>query len=135
MKEPRENSVTVAFVKLLFFFSKYFILFICFLFKMRRSQAPSRILKRKEGIENEEVVDLFKNSSSNSKHNPKRQCSRNQRYAFSPVKNKFNFAPNDKLPDIIIQEKDQHEELIRKILNKPFKVPISNYTGKVNGFL
>ena len=108
---------------------------------MLRSKVPSVVAKRKESGGDDDD-DEHENGNTNKKiaisdHNyyapkPKRACTfnnnSNKRTPLGLV-NKFNFLPNTKNSEEIIQNKCSHEEFIRKILNKPFKIPISNYTG------
>ncbi|OTF71738.1 DNA repair and recombination protein RAD54-like protein [Euroglyphus maynei] len=101
---------------------------------MLRSKVPSIVAKRKslgqtDNDENQLITNnvLF-NNHDDARHNPKRSCNA-RRAALIPVRNSFTFRPNLKLVDDILRERDSHNDLIRKILNRPFRIPINNYTG------
>lgn len=98
---------------------------------MLRSKAPSIQAKRKSlgEIDENNLENSFNGVvKDQNRHNPKRSCTSNYRIALTPIRN-FSFQPNLKLVDDIIRDKDSHDDLIRNILNRPFKIPISNYTG------
>ncbi|KPM05343.1 hypothetical protein QR98_0038040 [Sarcoptes scabiei] len=97
---------------------------------MLRSQVPSIKAKRKNSIENDENdVRLDKTRDEDDKllSGTKRLRSERLRVALTPIRN-FAFLPNLKTIADIVQEKDSHDDLIKKILNRPFKIPINNYT-------
>lgn len=52
------------------------------------------------------------------------------RIPLSPIKNRFNYAPNNKNSDEIINQKCSHDDIIRRLLRKQFKVPIAGYVGE-----
>lgn len=109
--------------------------FALFSLKMRRSMAPSSLAKRKEGITDENTtpdLTFLASSALAPVHRTKRACVLNSpRLALCQVKvNKFEFAPDNKTFDEIANDVSSHDEFIRKILNRPFKVPIANYVGK-----
>ncbi|XP_068246922.1 DNA repair and recombination protein RAD54-like [Palaemon carinicauda] len=90
---------------------------------MRRSLAPSQILKR--NLEGDPAIsrngDLSSLNSKKRKHSG--QCETNgpllYRAPLSPLSNSQNSSSFT-----------SHEDLIRKILAKPFKIPIPNYVSK-----
>lgn len=79
---------------------------------MRRSLAPSQAAKRKESLDlrEEEEPDKRRNRDSGD---------RGQQEGTS----------REPLTELNHQNRDRHEEFIRKILSKPFKVPLPHYTG------
>ncbi|XP_077573150.1 DNA repair and recombination protein RAD54-like [Stigmatopora nigra] len=81
---------------------------------MRRSLAPSQVAKRKHGEDEERSCTAVQKRSRVE-----------QGISPSPLRRplkQLNVRPAN--PD-----GDRHEEFIRQILSKPFKVPIPNYTG------
>lgn len=96
---------------------------------MLRRTVPSIQAKRKLGEtdenDNQNNLSLFKDQN---RHNPKRSCTNAHRLALTPIRD-FSFHPNLKLVDDIIRDKDLHDDLIRNILKRPFKIPIDNYTS------
>ena len=104
--------------------------------KMLRSKVPSIVAKRKslgqtDNNENQLItngVSHLNPDDDNVRHNPKRSC-KTRRVALISVKNSFTFRPNLKLVDDILRERESHNDLIQKILNRPFKIPIDNYAG------
>lgn len=102
---------------------------------MLRSKAPSIVKKRKENPDYDESSDVMLKGDSDSRNNLKRVCTqRRSRIVLSPVKQKsFVFAPNNRSPDEIINTTQMHEELIRKILSRPFKSPVANYQSSFRG--
>ena len=96
---------------------------------MRRSFAPSQIaLGKKRELE---TTDISSSSSSISKGESKRKrrCAQEVR---KPL------ISTQKFPSLINQmtcsfeNVSSHEDFIRKILSKPFKIPIPNYQGGYN---
>ncbi|KAI5729571.1 hypothetical protein M8J76_003994 [Diaphorina citri] len=85
---------------------------------MRRSLAPSQLSKRSP--EDSPGIKTFPPPVKKEK----RSCT--SRKPLSSVDNEDE--PNSKLP-MTKEEMSEHENLIRQILAKPFKVPILNYTG------
>lgn len=92
---------------------------------MLRSKAPSALKRRKNTTEENVFIDETDVAECKK---PKRVCTL-KRVPLSPIRNRFNFIPNTKSFETIIEEKNGHEELIKKILNRPFKIPIRNYSG------
>lgn len=87
---------------------------------MRRSLAPSQILKRKQSFAEEEELgsrrkQKFKHGASQDKNNTD---------VIRQVLAPLSIQENSGLPNF-----SAHEALIRTILAKPFKVPIPNYQG------
>ncbi|PFX22519.1 DNA repair and recombination protein RAD54-like isoform X3 [Stylophora pistillata] len=87
---------------------------------MRRSLAPSQILKRKQGFSEDEEIgnkrkQKFKLGSFEADDKPDIG-----RRVLAPLSTQANDSSK------IVSA---HEDLIRKILAKPFKVPIPNYQG------
>ncbi|KAM7444232.1 DNA repair and recombination protein RAD54-like [Porites harrisoni] len=83
---------------------------------MRRSLAPSQLLKRKQGFEEEEQTQ--------HKRKQKLKCDPAEDVLDRPV-----LAPLSTQDSCGSFNLSAHEALIRKILAKPFKVPLPNYQG------
>lgn len=88
---------------------------------MRRSLAPSQVLKRKKGFDEEEEFgsrrkQKFRNGSQSEDHS-----TLVTRPILAPLSTQMNTNCSTSF--------SVHEALIRKILAKPFKVPIPNYQG------
>lgn len=100
--------------------------------RMLRSKAPSALKRRKDGQNESNIATNIENklgpTLGGENRKPKRLCTL-KRLPLSPVRSQFNFAPNTKNSNLIIEEKSEHEDLIKKILNRPFKIPINNYSG------
>ncbi|KAK7068836.1 DNA repair and recombination protein RAD54-like, partial [Halocaridina rubra] len=96
---------------------------------MRRSQAPSQILKR--SLDNNCDLDTRETRVANSKKQKQKGCNNEGIFA-SPYR-----APLIPLSDTQrdVNCYSSHEDLIRKILAKPFKIPIPNYVSKRSGSL
>ncbi|XP_026683464.1 DNA repair and recombination protein RAD54-like [Diaphorina citri] len=88
---------------------------------MRRSLAPSQLSKRSP--EDSPGIKTFTPPVKKEK----RSCT--SRKPLSSVDNEDK--PNSKLP-MTKEEMSEHENLIRQILAKPFKVPILNYLGYIS---
>ncbi|XP_015768244.1 PREDICTED: DNA repair and recombination protein RAD54-like, partial [Acropora digitifera] len=87
----------------------------------RRSLAPSQVLKRKKGFDEEEEFgsrrkQKFRNGSQGEDHSILVT-----RPILAPLSTQMNTTCSTSF--------SVHEALIRKILAKPFKVPIPNYQG------
>ncbi|XP_046400540.1 DNA repair and recombination protein RAD54-like [Ischnura elegans] len=87
---------------------------------MRRSLAPSQVIKQKQQFVNGEVLG--------SKRRKK-----NDDQAVDGGKGILSLSQlqNVKSPTFSVEKLSAHEEFIRKILSKPFKVPIPNYNGSL----
>nr|XP_020476561.1 DNA repair and recombination protein RAD54-like [Monopterus albus] len=89
---------------------------------MRRSLAPSQVAKRKQGGDSGEEED------SRGGDEKRRKCDNEMRENhISPFRKPLTQLSN--WPACM--DGDKHEEFIRKILSKPFKIPIPNYTGSL----
>ncbi|KAI8774132.1 DNA repair and recombination protein RAD54 [Biomphalaria glabrata] len=92
---------------------------------MRRSQAPSQrgldIIKRNRDLEEDE----HKRKSQIKRHKTESPFSPNEH--MSPYRQPLTLLKpyNSKEENLLLT----HEELIKKILSKPFKVPLPNYQG------
>lgn len=86
---------------------------------MRRSLAPSQVAKRKQGPDSDDE-DWEPDIAPQSK----RDCRENY---ISPFRRPLTALTNRPL----CTDGSEHEAFIRKILSKPFKVPIPNYTGSL----
>ncbi|KAH7639033.1 dna repair and recombination protein rad54-like protein [Dermatophagoides farinae] len=101
---------------------------------MLRSKVPSIVAKRKllgqtDNDENQSFIKCVgSNDDDDVRHNPKRSCN-TSRTALISIRNSFTFRPNLKLVDDIIRERQSHDDHIREILNRPFRIPLKNYTG------
>lgn len=107
---------------------------------MLRSKVPSIVAKRKllgqtDNDENQSFIKCVgSNDDDDVRHNPKRSCNTG-RTALISIRNSFTFRPNLKLVDDIIRERQSHDDHIREILNRPFRIPLKNYTGLFRIFL
>ncbi|KAK7866450.1 hypothetical protein R5R35_008972 [Gryllus longicercus] len=92
---------------------------------MRRSLAPSRVLKRQSGEEDDEEKGTV--LPRTAKRCPK-EAVVISRTPLSPLGCK-------KTVNIMVtgESVSSHEEFIRKLLSKPFKIPIANYQGSSFG--
>ncbi|KAH9511341.1 DNA repair and recombination protein RAD54-like [Dermatophagoides farinae] len=101
---------------------------------MLRSKVPSIVAKQKllcqtDNDENQSFIKCVgSNDDDDVRHNPKRSCN-TRRAALISIRNSFTFCPNLKLIDDIIRERQSHDDHIREILNRPFRIPLKNYTG------
>ncbi|XP_076582871.1 DNA repair and recombination protein RAD54-like [Chaetodon auriga] len=89
---------------------------------MRRSLAPSQVAKRKQADDSSEDDDWTCRTE-------KRQKSDNEMRGIhiSPFRKPLKHLNNR--PACV--DGNKHEEFIRSILSKPFKIPIPNYTGSL----
>ncbi|XP_051567327.1 DNA repair and recombination protein RAD54-like isoform X2 [Myxocyprinus asiaticus] len=96
---------------------------------MRRSLAPSQVAKRKQGADSDDedwdpdiqkkVIHILDGMRASDR---KRDCRENY---ISPYRKPLTQLANRP----VCVDGNEHEAFIRKILSKPFKVPIPNYTG------
>ncbi|XP_029943522.1 DNA repair and recombination protein RAD54-like [Salarias fasciatus] len=86
---------------------------------MRRSLAPSQVAKRKHGGDRSE-------NEGRTRRTDKRTKGDNGGGEDRKPLTQLNSRDQDQDQD---QDRDRHEEFIRRILSRPFKVPIPNYTG------
>lgn len=94
---------------------------------MRRSLAPSQVVKRKfdcEGDDEESTPPTKNNKKDSEQKKCKNENSESQTcpVLMSPFRKPFGSINSNRGND--------HELLIKKILSKPFKVPIPNYKGE-----
>jgi len=91
---------------------------------MRRSLAPSQLLKRKQGcLEEEEPGNRRKQKFKLGATQDEDDNTDFTRRVLAPLPTQENHGSSNF---------SAHEVLIRKILSKPFKVPIPNYQGKIS---
>ncbi|KAI2663215.1 DNA repair and recombination protein RAD54-like [Labeo rohita] len=85
----------------------------------RRSLAPSQVAKRKQGPDSDDE-DWEPDIASESKRNCRENYISPYRKPLTPLTNRP-----------LCTDGNEHEAFIRKILSKPFKIPIPNYTGSL----